>query len=298
MQRFKLLCVVQLRVFQRVQVYWRHRKLLVVGHVELKSDQGKIIRHTITYTFMWTHHIHVPHTSWSRVLLEQLTGFQLFPAFYVTPMATTEFTSSPTSPQPAPYQSSPWPPSNLLKILHFNIFLPSMPGFSKLSISLRFPTKTCYAPLLCRICASCPAHLILLDVIIRIIYGEEYRSFSTSLGGFLHSPVPLSLVGPNILLSTLFPLVLWYSLLCAVVWLSLIWSEISPGFMNPCPYLGEEIITRIIIAFTAHFNIILPSVPGFSEFNLPSTASLAQELCAFYLIALDSMTQIIMDSLV
>jgi hypothetical protein len=28
----------------------------------------------------------------------------------------------------------------------------------------------------------------------------------------------LSLVGPNILLSTLFSLILWYSLLCAVVW--------------------------------------------------------------------------------
>jgi len=34
--------------------------------------------------------------------------------------------------------------------------------------------------------------------------GQEYRSLSSSLCSFLHSPVTLSLLGPNILLSTLF----------------------------------------------------------------------------------------------
>ena len=34
--------------------------------------------------------------------------------------------------------------------------------------------------------------------------GEQYRSFSSSLCSFLHSPVNPSLLGPNILLSTLF----------------------------------------------------------------------------------------------
>jgi len=34
--------------------------------------------------------------------------------------------------------------------------------------------------------------------------GEEYRSLSSSLCSFLHSPVTSSLLGPNILLSTLF----------------------------------------------------------------------------------------------
>ena len=52
--------------------------------------------------------------------------------------------------------------------------------------------------------ATCPAHLTLLDLITRTVLGEEYRSFSSSLCSFLHSPVTLFLLGPNILLSTLF----------------------------------------------------------------------------------------------
>ena len=66
-----------------------------------------------------------------------------------------------------------------------------------------FPTKTLYAPLLSPIRAIYTAHLILLDLITRIIFGEEYKSLSSSLCSFLHSPVSSSLLDPNILLSTL-----------------------------------------------------------------------------------------------
>jgi hypothetical protein len=38
----------------------------------------------------------------------------------------------------------------------------------------------------------------------RIIFGDEYRSLSSSLCSLLHFPVASSLLGPNILLSTLF----------------------------------------------------------------------------------------------
>ena len=52
--------------------------------------------------------------------------------------------------------------------------------------------------------ATCPAHLILLDFITHTILGEQYRLLSSPLRSFLHSPVTSSLLGPNILLNTLF----------------------------------------------------------------------------------------------
>jgi hypothetical protein len=41
-------------------------------------------------------------------------------------------------------------------------------------------------------------------LITRIIFGDQYRSLSSSLCSLLHSPVTPSLLGPNIPLSTLF----------------------------------------------------------------------------------------------
>jgi hypothetical protein len=52
--------------------------------------------------------------------------------------------------------------------------------------------------------ATCPAHHIRLDLTCLMISVDEYKSRSSSLCKFLHSPVTSSLLGPNILLRTLF----------------------------------------------------------------------------------------------
>jgi hypothetical protein len=44
---------------------------------------------------------------------------------------------------------------------------------------------------------------IIFDLIISLIFDEKYRLWSSSCN-FLQPPVPLTLLGPNILLSTLF----------------------------------------------------------------------------------------------
>ena len=116
-------------------------------------------------------------TPWCRVLLEKLTGLQLvkkFPAFYGTRMFITALTTTchlslswASSIQSIPAHHTSWR-SVLILSSHLRLGLPS--GL----FPSGFPTKTLYTPLLSTLRVTCPAHLIILDLIT-----EQYWVSST-----------------------------------------------------------------------------------------------------------------------
>ena len=109
-----------------------------------------------------------------------------------------------TCPNLEPARPSPYPPNltswRSILILSSHLHL----GFPSVLFPTGFPTKTLFTTLLSSMCATCPTQLIFFDFITRTILGEQYGSLSSSLCRFLHSPVTSSLLGPHILLNTLF----------------------------------------------------------------------------------------------
>ena len=98
---------------------------------------------------------------------------------------------------PVPILSHVYPvhasPSHFFRT-HFNFIHPSTLKSSNWSLSLKPPHQN----------HVCPAHLIILYFITQITFGEQYKSLSSSLCHFLHSPVTSSLLGRIILLNALF----------------------------------------------------------------------------------------------
>ena len=158
---------------------------------------------TYLFTYLLTYFL----TPKSRVILEKLNGLQLvkkFPAFYGCRRFITAVTS-------ARHLSLSWASSIQSITPHptswrFILILSSHLRFGLPSglFPSGFSTKTLHTPPLSPIRATCPTHLIRPDFIIRTVFGEQYRSLSSSLCSFLQSLVTSSLLGPNILLSTLF----------------------------------------------------------------------------------------------
>ena len=149
-----------------------------------------------------------------------------------------------TCPYLEPDQSSPCPHPNLLKI-HFNIILQSTPGSSKWSLYLRIPHQNpAYASLLPHTrYMPRPSHFSRFDHLNNI--GEQYRSLSSSLCSFLHSPVTSSLLGPNSLRSSF---------------------NVSDQVWNPHKITGK-IIVLYILMFVYLFIYLILKTP------LPNSAS-------------------------
>jgi len=97
---------------------------------------------------------------------------------------------------PKPDQCRPQSISSISNL----IFILSVPGTCTSSLSLRFPTKTLYAPLSLSVfhtcLMTCPSHASWFD--------EEYKSRSCQLCSFFQPPVALFFFGPSIFLSILF----------------------------------------------------------------------------------------------
>ena len=130
-------------------------------------------------------------------------------------------------PYPEPVYSSPCPPtlptnrtlwrSSFILSSHLRLGLPGacrvLVGKPEGKSTLSFPHQhpACTSPLPHSCYMRSPSHSRFDHT--KNIYGGEYKSVSCPLCNFLHSLVTSSLLGPNILLSTLFSNIVWPTVL-------------------------------------------------------------------------------------
>jgi hypothetical protein len=95
------------------------------------------------------------------------------------------------------------PPLYVLKKVFITI-IQTLPRSSKSSPSPRLLHNTVYRLRLARIHSTCSAHHIFLNLVIRKIFAEEYRTWTILLCIILRSRVPSSLLVPNINRSPIF----------------------------------------------------------------------------------------------
>jgi hypothetical protein len=111
---------------------------------------------------------------------------------------TDNVTNSANGPYPEPTESTPHLPSQcLISASHLRL------GLLSGLFPSGFPSKTLYNFFSCPMRATWPAHIILLVLIALMLFGDEYKLWSSSFWSLLHSPVTLSLSGQNTLLRAL-----------------------------------------------------------------------------------------------
>jgi hypothetical protein len=107
----------------------------------------------------------------------------------------------PTShPYPEPDASSPQSISQTSILISFHLHR----GLSRNLSSSGFSTKIFYAFLFFHMHATLPAHILHFDLTTPIIFGDPYKLWRSPLGILLEPSATQCLLGPNILLSTLF----------------------------------------------------------------------------------------------
>jgi len=79
-----------------------------------------------------------------------------------------------TGPYPEPDESSPYLPTHLPKI-YSNIIIPSMVRSSEWPLPFRFSDHKFLCIFHLTTHATCPAHLIILDLITQVTFGEAYK---------------------------------------------------------------------------------------------------------------------------
>jgi hypothetical protein len=106
-----------------------------------------------------------------------------FYAFYGTDGLLSRSQELATGPNPEPDKSGPRPHTQIFR----HILMLSCHHYIYACLPSDFSTKVLYAFLTSHMRATCPAHLILLDLITVVMLGKWYKILSSLLCNFLHS---------------------------------------------------------------------------------------------------------------